>query len=94
MQKNVNHVDLVKNFPTNIFSQILASIQRRTSPMKLAHLAEKSDKGSISNLSTKGPTGPRRAAHGGRHPNARSCEESRYLFPGDREGEKGFRQVR
>ena len=31
----------------------MASIQKRTSPVKFAHLAEKSGKGSISNLSTK-----------------------------------------
>ena len=53
MQKHVNLVDLVKSFPTNIFLQNLASIQQRTSPIKFAHLAEKSGKGSISNLSTK-----------------------------------------
>ena len=53
MQKHVNLVDLVKSFPTNIFLQNLASIQKRTSPIKFAHLAEKSEKGSISNLSTK-----------------------------------------
>ena len=50
MQKHVNLVDLVKSFPTNIFLQNLASIQKRTSPIKFAHLAEKSEKGSISNL--------------------------------------------
>ena len=33
--------------------QNLASIQKRTSPVKFAHLAEKSGKDSISNLSTK-----------------------------------------
>ena len=33
--------------------QNLASIQKRTSPIKFAHLAEKSENGSISNLSTK-----------------------------------------
>ena len=68
MQKHVNLVDLVKSFPTNIYLQILASIQKRTSPIKFAHLAEKSGKGSISNLSTKartrrgrrGPAGARR----------------------------------
>ena len=32
----------------------LASVQKRTSPIKFAHLAEKSEKGSMSNLSTKG----------------------------------------
>ena len=51
MQKHVNLVDLVKSFPTNIYLQNLASIQRR--PVKFAHLAEKSGKGSISDLSTK-----------------------------------------
>ena len=53
MQKHVNLVDLVKSFPTNIFLQNLASIQKRTSPIRFAHLAEKSENGSISNLSTK-----------------------------------------
>ena len=53
MQKHVNLVDRVKSFPTNIYLQNLASIQKRTSPIKFAHLAEKSGKGSISNLSTK-----------------------------------------
>ena len=53
MQKHVNLVDLVKSFPTNIFLQNLASIQKRTSPIKFDHLAEKSENGSISNLSTK-----------------------------------------
>ena len=55
MQKHVNLVDLVKSFPTNIFLQNLASIQKRTSPIKFAHLAEKSENGSISNISTKAP---------------------------------------
>ena len=40
---------------TNIYLQNLASIQKRTGPVKFAHLAEKSGKGSISNLSTKVP---------------------------------------
>ena len=53
MQKHVNLVDLVKSFPTNIYLQNLASIQKRTSPVKFAHLAEKLGKSSISNLSTK-----------------------------------------
>ena len=53
MQKHVNLVDLVKSFPTNIYLKYLASIQKRTSPVKFGHLAEKSGKGSISNLSTK-----------------------------------------
>ena len=53
MQKHVDLVDLVRSFPTNIYLQNLAPIQKRTSPVKVAHLAEKSGKGSISNLSTK-----------------------------------------
>ena len=53
VQKHVNPVDLVKSFQTNIYLQNLASIQKRTSPLKFAHLAEKSGKGSRSNLSTK-----------------------------------------
>ena len=53
MQKLVNLVHLVKSFPTNIYLQNLASIQKRTSPVKFAHLAEESDNGSVSNLSTK-----------------------------------------
>ena len=60
MQKHVNLVDLAKSFPTNIFLQNLASIQKRTSPVKFAHLAEKSGKGSISNLSTKATRRPSR----------------------------------
>ena len=63
MQKHVNLVDLVKSFPTNILLQNLASIQKRTSPIKFANLAEKSGRGSISNLSTKAEPafgGPRR----------------------------------
>ena len=64
MQKHVNLVDLVKSFPTNIFLQNLASIQKRTSPIQFAHLAEKSEKSSISNLSTKAQArGGGRATH-------------------------------
>ena len=59
MQKHVNLVNLVKSFPTNIFLQNLASIQKITSPVKFAHLAEKSEKGSMSNLSTKVQRGVR-----------------------------------
>ena len=58
VQKHVNLVDLVKSFPTNISLQNLASIQKRTSLVKFAHLAEKSENGSISNLSTKVPAKP------------------------------------
>ena len=43
VQKHVNLVDLVKSFPTNIFLQNLASIQKRPSPLKFDHLAEKSE---------------------------------------------------
>ena len=42
VQKHVNLIDLVKSFPTNINLQNLASIQKRTSPVTFAHLAEKS----------------------------------------------------
>ena len=44
MQKHVNLVDLVKSFPTNILLQNLASIQKRTSPLKFYHLAENQSK--------------------------------------------------
>ena len=64
MQTYVSIVDLVKSFPTNIFLQNLASIQKRTSPIKLAHLAEKSEKGSISNLSTTSKVLRRRRRRG------------------------------
>ena len=50
MQKHVNLVDLVKSFPTNILLQILASIQKRTSPLKF--FGRDRSSGSISNLST------------------------------------------
>ena len=56
MQKHVNLVDLVKSFPTNIYLQNLASIQQRTSLVQFDYLDEKSEKGSISNLSTKEAT--------------------------------------
>ena len=58
VQKHVNLIDLVKtqelsNEYLMIFLQHLASMQKRTIPIKFAHLAEKSENGSISNLSTK-----------------------------------------
>ena len=56
MQKHVNLVDLVKSFPTNIFLQNLASIQKRTSPVKFSHLDEKSANGWVPNLSTERST--------------------------------------
>ena len=58
MQRHVNIVDLAKSFPTNIFLQNLTSLQERTSPIKFAHLAEKLEKGSTPNLSTKGAAAP------------------------------------
>ena len=64
MQKHANLADLVKSFPPNIFLQNLASIQKRTSPIKFAHLAEKSESGSISNLSIKVSTWPPEVASG------------------------------
>ena len=77
MQKHENLVDLVKSFPTNLlfeqiansneylnFLQNLASIQKRTSLVKFVHLAEKSEKGLISNLSTKVARRVRRASGG------------------------------
>ena len=43
VQKHVDLVDPVKSFPTNIYLQNLASIQKRTSPLKFDNLAEKSE---------------------------------------------------
>ncbi len=43
VQKHVHLVDLVKSFPTNILLQNLTLIQKRTSPLKFDHLAEKSE---------------------------------------------------
>ena len=63
MQTHANLVDLVKSFPTNILLQNLASIQKRTSPTKFDQLAEKSDEGSISNLSPKLQTPQARPGH-------------------------------
>ena len=51
----MDYADLSESFPTTVWLQNLASIQPRTSPVKFAHLAEKSENGSISNLSTKVP---------------------------------------
>ena len=65
MQKHVNLEDLVKSFPTNIFLQNLASLQKRTSPIKFDHLTEESEKGSISILSTKFATSRCRERSGG-----------------------------
>ena len=49
----VHCVDLGESFPTSIHLQNLASMQPRTSPVKFDRLSEKSEKGSISNLSTE-----------------------------------------
>ena len=76
MQKHVNLVDLVKSFPTNIFLQNLASIQKRTSPIKFAHLAEKSENGLTSNLSTKIQSQP-----GGERSGRASQPRARYPDP-------------
>ena len=84
MQKHVNLVDLVKSFPTNIYLKNLASIQKRTSPVKFAHLAEKSGKGSISNLSTK--------VHGARVVHGRA--EADLGAGGGREPHAGLRGAR
>ena len=85
-RKCVNLVDLVKSFPTNIFLQNLASIQKRTSPLQVAHLAEKSENGSVSNLLTKVPRGDvdgddARAARA----HGRAAAEARGLRRGRRE---------
>ena len=83
MQKHVNLVDLVKSFPTNILLQNLASIQKRTSPIKFAYLAEKSEKGSISNLSTKLATaGASRANAADQTTARRHTPSSRVALPG------------
>ena len=39
MQKHVNFIDLVKSFPTNIYLQILASIQPRASLSKFVQFS-------------------------------------------------------
>ena len=44
MQKNANLVELEKCCQTHIFLQNLASMQKKTSPIKFAHLAEKSER--------------------------------------------------
>ena len=76
MQKHVNLVDLVKSFPKNIFLQNLASIQKRTSSLKFAHLAEKSENGSISNHSTKVGNRPSTTANAGRRGQIASRESA------------------
>ena len=53
MRRIANLVDLEKCCKMNIWLQKSALIQKRTSLRKFDHLAEKSEKDSIANLSTK-----------------------------------------
>ena len=59
MQKHVlvNLVDLVLSNEYFLAKFGVDTEENRTSPIKFAHLAEKSEKRSISNLSTKGDAG-------------------------------------
>ena len=85
MQKHVNLVHLVKSFPTNIFLQNLASKQKRTSVIKFAQLAEKSEKGSISNLSTKVKTDLKDCDYDLQEPYGMQChgDPSALAFPNE-----------
>ena len=96
MQKRVNLVDLGESFPTNIYLQNLASIQKRTSPIQFAHLAEKSEKGSISNLSTKAraPAGGEALHADGQGPRGRGRAEGRGRRGGDRHESGDGRDLR
>ena len=58
MQRIANLVDLEKRCKMSIWTQKSALIQLRTSPLKLDDLAEKSEKSSVSNLSTKAAAAP------------------------------------
>ena len=53
MQRIGNLVDLEKRCKMSIWLQTFASIQPRASPVKFYHLAEKSEKDAVSNLSPK-----------------------------------------
>ena len=53
VQRIGNLVDLEKRCKMSIWLQNFASIQPRTSPLKFDHLAEKSEKDSVSNLAPK-----------------------------------------
>ena len=53
VQRIGNLVDLEKRCNMTIWLQHFASIQPRTSPLKFDHLAEKSEKDSVSNLAPK-----------------------------------------
>ena len=66
MQTHANLVDLVKSFPTNNCYKIWRRYGGARALTKFDNLNEKSEKGSISNLSTKVlPYQP--PAHNGRH---------------------------
>ena len=62
MQRIANLVFLEKCCKMRIWVQKSASMQKRTSPLKFAHLAEKLEFNSVPNLSTKRATS---AAGGG-----------------------------
>ena len=81
MQKHVHLVDLVKSFPTNIFLQNLESIPKRTSPIKFANLAEKSENGSISNLLTKAAADHQRAGAAAGRARQAPAKRSLRAFP-------------
>ena len=53
MQRIGNLVDLEKRCKISTWQQNFASIQPRTSPIKFDHLAEKSEKDTVSNLAPK-----------------------------------------
>ena len=62
VQKHVNLVDLVKSFPTNIFNYFVAKFgvdTEENEPYKVCSFGWKSEKDSISNLSTKEVTAVR-----------------------------------
>ena len=56
LQRFANLVDLEQCCKMSIWTQKSASIQKRTSPLKFDDSAEKSEKSSVSNLSTKART--------------------------------------
>ena len=58
VQRNVNLVDLEKCWKMRIWTQKSASIQKKTSPLKFDNFAEKSEKDTVSYLSSKAMTRP------------------------------------
>ena len=66
VQRIADLVDLEKPCKMTIWLLSWLSIQPRTSPLKFDHFVVKSEKGSISNLSTK-PSAAHPAAHGHLH---------------------------